>query len=71
MTGKRTVHEPTKRWINAVEIDTERNWKRKSLDRQVSRHPLGEAKAKFWAVMPQIKMQKKKKIMLYFHSYTN
>jgi hypothetical protein len=38
--GKRLVGNPTKRWVNAVEMDSReilkvRNWKRESLDRQV------------------------------------
>jgi hypothetical protein len=55
--GKRPVGKPRKRWINAVEIDSKeifkvRNWKRESLDRQVWRRYLKEAKARLRAVAP-------------------
>jgi hypothetical protein len=55
--GKRPVGEPKKRWINAVEIDSReilkvRKWKRESLDRQVWRRHLKEAKARLRAVAP-------------------
>jgi hypothetical protein len=55
--GKRPVGKPRKRWINAVEIDSReilkvRNWKRESLNRQVWRRYLKEAKARLWAVAP-------------------
>jgi hypothetical protein len=55
--GKRPVGKPRKRWINAVEIDSReilkvRNWKRESLDRQVWRRYLKEAKARLRAVAP-------------------
>jgi hypothetical protein len=48
--GKRTVGKPRKTWINAVEIDSKeilkvRNCKRESLDRQVWRRHLKQAKA--------------------------
>jgi hypothetical protein len=52
---KRPVGKPRKRWINAVEIDSReilkvRNWKRESLDRQVWRRYLKEAKTRLRAV---------------------
>jgi hypothetical protein len=55
--GKRPVGKPRKRWINEVEIDSReilkvRNWKRESLDRQVWRRYLKEAKARLRAVAP-------------------
>jgi hypothetical protein len=55
--GKRPVGKPRNRWINAVEIDSReilkvRNWKRESLDRQVWRRYLKEAKARLRAVAP-------------------
>jgi aldehyde:ferredoxin oxidoreductase len=55
--GKRPVGKTRKRWINAVETDSReilkvRNWKRESLDRQVWRRYLKEAKARLRAVAP-------------------
>jgi hypothetical protein len=57
--GKRPVCKARKRWINAVEIDSREilkvrnwNWKRESLDRQVWRHYLKEAKVRLRAVAP-------------------
>jgi hypothetical protein len=55
--GKRPAGKPRKRWINAVEIGSReilkvRNWKRESLDRQIWRRYLKEAKARLRAVAP-------------------
>jgi hypothetical protein len=48
--GKRPVGYPSRRWVNAVEVDSReilkaKNWERESLERQVWRHHLKEAKA--------------------------
>jgi hypothetical protein len=55
--GRRPVGKPRKRWVNAVELDSReiwevRNWKRESLDRQVRRRHLKEAKFRLRAVVP-------------------
>jgi hypothetical protein len=55
--GKRPIGNPRRRWINAMEMDNRgilkvRNWKRESLERQVWRHHLKEAKACMQLAMP-------------------
>jgi hypothetical protein len=47
--GKGPVGKPRKRWVNAVEIDNRgfesEDWKKGSVDRQIWRRRLKEAKA--------------------------
>jgi hypothetical protein len=66
ITGKRPVGKQRKRWVNAVEIDSRvilklRNWRGESLDRQIWRRHLKEAKARLRTVVPQKKIKKKRK----------
>jgi hypothetical protein len=54
--GKRPLGKPSKRWVNAVEIDNREilkmNWKREYIDRQACRRHLKETKVRFRAVSP-------------------
>jgi hypothetical protein len=63
--GKRSIGKIMKRWIGTVEIYCReilklRNWKRKSLDRQVLRRHLKKAKTRLRAVAPYEKKKKEK-----------
>jgi hypothetical protein len=58
--GKRPIGNPRKRWINVVEIESRvilkvGSWKRESLERQVWKRHLKEAKARLRAALPKKK----------------
>jgi hypothetical protein len=63
--GKRPVGKPSKRWVNAVEIDIRdilktRKCKGEYIERQACRRHLKETKVRFRAIAPWNKKKKKK-----------